>query len=105
MGVLGEVEVVGSGIEDVALLVLVVIAGEVVFLDVDGDDLGSVGLKDLFRLGKSAQDHVGLLDLSLLIGNVDEDLGNALSGEISGVGDLDLEVVDTRLFVVGRVPS
>ena len=81
VGVLGEVEVVGAGIEDIALLVLIVVAGEVVLVDVDGDRLGLVGFEGLLGLGESAKDDVGLLDLSLLIGDVDEDLGDALSGD------------------------
>ena len=89
-------EVVGAGIHDVgagravAVVIALVIAGDVLQVDLDGHDFGSAGLEDL-GLFKVHQLDGGFLDAARGVGRLAVDLDRGLAGHVADVGHLDVE--------------
>ena len=96
MRAVADREVVSAGIHDVgaggavAVVIILVVAGNVLQVNLNGDHFGSAGLEDLGLL-KVQQLDGGFLNAAGGVRRLAIDLDRGLAGDIAHVGDLDVE--------------
>ena len=102
VGILGQIEVVIAGIQNVAAVGLVVKAAQVVPVDGDLHRLAGTGCQ-LFGLGKATQHNVSLFHAAAAdVGQADVDLCQTLAGYGAGIGDLHLAGEGVGVLIENR---
>ena len=94
MGIVGEIEFILAGVENVAFVRLVIVGGKLISLHGQCDGLGSAG-RELRGLGERSKNYLCLLNSALCVRSFGIELYDLLSGCGAGIRNLDLEGVHT----------